>query len=206
MKYQRIIDISLPIYEGMITYPGNPEVVIETIQGKHSRHAKITLGSHSGTHIDAPSHVFEGAKGIEGFDLAQLMGECRVFDMTSVSQAIRVADLEPKNINEGERILVKTKNSLRGFGEFYDDYVYLDPDAAEFLASKGITFFGIDALSVKKRGSDDARSHTALLQKNIVILEGLNLANVKEGQYDLLCLPLKFEGVDGAPCRALLLA
>ncbi len=205
MRYETIIDISLPLYEGMITYPGNPHVTIKTIKGATSTHSEITLGSHSGTHIDAPSHVLEGAKGIEGFDVAQFVGECRVCDMTSVIEAICVADLEHKNINEGERILVKTKNSLRGFGEFYDDYIYLDGGAAEFLASKNIALFGIDALSVKKRGSDDACPHTILLQKNIVILEGLNLVNVDEGRYELLCLPLKFEGLDGSPCRALLM-
>ncbi len=201
----KIIDISLEIREGMITYPGNPTVSIREVPGKTSTHAEIHLGSHTGTHVDAPQHVFSQGKGVDELDLSKLIGTCRVLDMTHVNEAIAVDDLKKADVKEGERILVKTKNSLRGFKEFFDDFIYLEGDAADYLAELGILLFGIDSLSVKKKGGEDARSHTSLLERDIVIVEGLNLAGVEAGEYDLIVLPLKFKGLDGSPARALLM-
>ena len=214
-KKQQIIDISLPLYQGMITYPGNPELKITPRRGATKRKdalpyissflTEISLGSHTGTHVDAPSHVFPKGKPVDVFKLTQLVGECRVINMVHVKKAVTVADLEKENIKNGERILVKTKNSLRGFKEFYNDYIYLDGDAAQFLAKKNIGLFGIDYLSVKQKGSIDHRPHTALLKKNIPIFEGLDLSKVKPGKYFFVGLPLRFVGIDGAPARAILI-
>lgn len=199
-----VIDISLPLYQGMITYPGNPEFKIRPIRSKTSCHSEISLGSHTGTHIDSPSHALPNKKGMNAYKLQQLMGECRVLDMTHVKAAITVQDLQKHKIQKGERILVKTKNSTRGFKEFSGDYIYLDGDAAEFLVQKKIALFGIDYLSIKQRGSSDLRPHTALLQKNIAIFEGLDLSKVKAGTYFFIGLPLKVGDIDGAPARAVL--
>ena len=202
---KKIIDISLPLSDKTIVYPGNPEVKIAMMPGKTSTHSEITIGSHTGTHLDAPRHVFKSGAGVDRVDLNKIVGECRVLDMTRVKEAIGVDDLKKEEIKKGERILVKTKNSKRGFEKFYDNYVYLGGEAAEFLAKKKITLFGIDYLSVKKRGGPDNRPHTELLKNGVVIFEGLDLSKAKPGKYFFVGLPLKFAGLDGAPARAILL-
>ena len=207
MKHiKKIIDISLLLSDKTIVYPGNPELKIATIPGKTSTHSEITIGSHAGTHLDAPKHVFENGAGVDKVDLNKIVGECRVLDMTRVKEVIGVDDLKKEKIKKGERILVKTKNSKRGFEKFYDDYIYLGGEAAEFLAKKKIALFGMDYLSVKKRGGPDNRPHTELLRSGVVIFEGLDLSKVKPGKYFFVGLPLKFAGLDGAPARAVLIS
>ena len=205
-SYTKIIDISLPNHEGMIVYPGNPEVEITEHKGATSVHSKITLGSHTGTHIDAPKHVFPDGAGTEAIAFEALIGPCRVLDMTQVEGSVRESDLAPYAIKERERILIKTDNSERGFKKFYDDSIYLNGDAADYLAERCVALFGIDSLSVKQRGSADNRAHTSLLKNNIVILEGLDLSQITPGEYTLACLPLALLNCDGAPARALLLS
>lgn len=202
----QIIDISLPLYQGMITYPGNPELKIRSLLSKTSFLSEINMGSHTGTHVDAPSHVLLKGKTVDTIKLTKLVGKCRVINMTNSKKAITIADLKKENIKRGERILVKTQNSIRGFKNFHHDYIYLDGDAAEYLAKKNIGLFGIDYLSVKQKGSPDHRPHTALLKKNIPIFEGLDLSKVKPGKYFFIGLPLRFTGIDGAPARAILIA
>lgn len=209
MKINHIYDISLPLSNATIVYPNNIPVSVEThadMPSSQTKLSKITMGSHSGTHIDAPAHAVKGAHELHEIPLEVFVGPCRVFDFTNVIGAVKISDLDPKNIKEGEKILVKTSNSIRGFKEFYNDYVYLDGDAADWLRDKHISLFGIDYLSVKQRGSPDQRPHTSLLSKNIPIIEGIDLKEVPEGTYTLVCLPLKFIGIEGAPARAILLS
>ena len=201
----RVIDISLSLHKNTIIYPGNPEVNIKTIKRKTSTHSEIAIGTHTGTHVDAPKHVFENGAGVDKADLNKVVGKCRILDMTHIKEAIGVDDLKKEKVKKGERILVKTRNSQRGFEKFYDDYVYLGGEAAEFLAQKKISLFGIDYLSVKKRGGQDNRPHMELLKNGIVIFEGLDLSKVKPGKYFFVGLPLKFKGLDGSPARAILL-
>jgi arylformamidase len=200
----KIIDISLTLNKNTIIYPGNPKVNIKEKKGKTSIDSEITIGSHTGTHIDAPKHVFPDGDGIDKIPLEKIIGECRVLDFADAEDSVKISDLERHDIKAEERILAKTKNSSRGFNEFYDDYVYLDGDAAEYLAQKRVTLFGIDYLSVKQRGSSDTRAHTELLKNDIVIIEGLDLSQVEAGKYFLIALPLKFTGLDGSPARAIL--
>lgn len=206
MNYKKIIDISMPVKVGMINYPGNPVLEIETSKSLTGTSfiSKIIFGSHTGTHIDAPAHAAEDGVGVDEIALEKLVGTCRVLDFTNVTESIKPQDLKNKNIKEGERILAKTKNSTRGFEEFYADFIYLDSDAAKYLADKKITLFGIDYLSVKKKGSTDNRAHTELLSKGIPIFEGLDLSSVAAGEYFFIGLPLKFTGLDGSPTRAIL--
>jgi len=202
-----IYDISLPLDKNTLIYPGNPAMTIEPhrrVPEYPTSLSKIIFGSHTGTHVDAPRHIDNDAIGADKISLEACIGPCRVLDMTGVEEKINVTDLEKKNIEMGERILVKTKNSLRGFSELRDDAIYLDGDAADFLAERGIILFGIDWFSVKKRGGEDARPHTSLLQKNIVLFEGLDLSRVPPGSYQFVGLPLKFADLDGAPARAVL--
>lgn len=205
MNTNKILDISIPLNENTITYPGNHKISITEHDSQTSIHSKILIGSHTGTHIDAPKHVFPGSGGVDSIPLESLVGECRVIDFTHVEQSITTNDIEKANIKKGERILAKTKNSDRGFDTFYDDYIYLDGDASELLVEKDITLFGIDYLSIKKRGDSDNRPHTELLENNIVIFEGLDLSRVEEGRYFFIGLPLKFTDIDGSPARVILL-
>ncbi len=205
----KIIDISLPLNNQTPIYPGNVPVSV-SIHHAMPEHAtqlsSITFGSHSGTHIDAPAHAITGAPALDKIPLENFVGTCRVLDFSNdLAEGVTQSFLESKNIKPGERILLKTRNSIRGFKEFYDDYVYLDGDAADYLASLGVQLVGIDALSIKKRGSTDHRPHLSLLSKNIPIVEGLNLSEVAEGEYELYCLPLNFTNIDGAPARAILI-
>ncbi len=205
----KIIDISIPLTNETSIYPGNVPLSISVHHAmpEHATHlSSITFGSHTGTHIDAPSHAISGGKSLDELPLDIFIGSCRVLDFSGYGEeAVTLDFLKSKNIKTGERILLKTKNSLRGFKEFYDDCVYLDGDAAEYLARLSLLLVGIDSLSIKKRGGSDQRPHTALLQNNIPIIEGLDLALVSEGEYELCCLPLKFVGIEGSPARVVLL-
>jgi arylformamidase len=210
----KIIDISLPINNQTVVYPNNPAVQIETvakIPENSSRLSKITFGSHTATHIDAPSHTLEGGDSIDLYPLENFIGPAKVFDFSYLNpgELIKISDFEKVaeniSVEAGDRILVKTSNSNRGFAEFYDDFVALDGDCADWLAEKNIALFGIDYLSIKQRGSADNRAHNSLLSKKIPIVEGLNLKEVSAGNYNLFCPPLKLDGLDGAPARAVLM-
>lgn len=188
----------------MMVYPKNPEVSIEQIDTGHSTISRVTFGTHTGTHVDAPKHVHPQGLAVDELDLDRMMGPCRVLDLTQVDACIKLSDIKKYGVREGERLLVKTKNSFRGFEEFYEDYIYLDGDAAQFLGEKEIAMFGIDYLSIKKKGSEDNRPHTELLKHGIPIYEGLDLSKVRPGNYIFFGLPIKLEGLDGAPARCVL--
>ena len=205
----KIIDLSLPLNNNTPVYPGNVPLAV-SIHHAMPEHAtqlsSIACGSHTGTHIDAPAHAILGAMPLDQIPLENFVGPCRVLDFSKEEgESVTEEMLHTRNVKKGERILLKTKNSLRGFKEFYEDYVYLDGGAADFLANLGVMLVGIDALSIKKRGSKDHRPHISLLSKNIPIIEGLDLSLAKEGAYELYCLPLNFTNIDGAPARAILI-
>lgn len=203
----KIFDISLPLNNQTVVYPGNVPLTIDVHHEmpEHATHlSKITMGSHTGTHVDAPSHAVAGAPSLDTIPLETFVGHCRVLDCTKSVGSVKISDLEQYKIKKEERILVKTQNSLLGFEKFRDDYIYLDGDCADYLAELGIMLFGIDYFSIKQRGSKDQRPHTSLLSKNIPIIEGLDLSQVPAGDYTLYCLPLKFTGIEGGPARVIL--
>jgi len=206
-QIKKIHDISIPLYEGMITYPNNtPFSITERTTASGSLLAEIILGSHTGTHTDSPRHQGCGDINVDDYDLSHYMGDAVVVDCThrGPGEVVEVADVEGKDL-QGKRVLLKTSNSLRGFEDFYDDFVALGGDTATYLRDQGVALVGIDALSVKKRGGSDNRAHTELLEKKIPIIEGLNLQNVSEGDYFLSSAPLSMRDTEGAPLRALLL-
>lgn len=207
IQFKKIIDISVTLHNNTAVYPGNPPVQIEQFQSSTglSRNSKMVLGTHVGTHIDAPGHALEKGLDIDDLSLNLFIGPCRVLDLTHVKGAITVHDLQTKKLGRNERILFKTQNSRRGFETFYDDYVYLSAEAAQHIVDSGVILCGIDAWSVKQKGSQDNRPHTILLEKLIPIVEGLDLKHVIEGSYYLIVLPLKVQAPDGAPARAILL-
>lgn len=201
-----IIDISLPLFDGMPVYPGTSETKIESVKSGSGTSvlSEISMTSHAGTHVDAPAHSVEGGETLNKLPLDTFYGPARVLDLTGCEDSIKVGDLEAKGVMHGERILMKTKNSTRPTDEFHDDFIYLSPDGAEYLAQMGVKLAGIDALSIKQRGAKDNTSHTALLGRGIPIVEGLNLQAVEEGEYKLIAFPIALQG-DGAPVRAVLI-
>ncbi|OHA49089.1 MAG: hypothetical protein A2806_02015 [Candidatus Terrybacteria bacterium RIFCSPHIGHO2_01_FULL_48_17] len=201
----QLYDISLPISPKTLIYPLNPRVSLRWVKTPHSWLTKTTLGTHTGTHVDVARHVFKNGWGVDAIRPKVLIGPCRVLDLTRNRKAIFTKDLLRHRIKTGERILVKTTNSKRGFSRFYRNYVYLDGDAAAYMAKKKIALFGIDYLSVKQYGSSDNRPHTELLKQGIPIFEGLDLSKVSSGTYIFVGLPLKLVGRDGAPTRVVLI-
>jgi arylformamidase len=201
----KIYDISLALGGKTIIYPGNPPVTIEERRGTTSVHSLVSLGTHTGTHVDAPRHVFTKGRGLSEIPLERFVGTCRVLDMTREKKEVSLAALKKARIKKGERVLLKTVNSKKGFAKFRDDYIFLSGDGAGYLANIKVALVGIDYLSIKKRGGSDQRPHTSLLAKNIPILEGIDLQRVRPGNYMLVCLPLKFGTIDGAPARAVLM-
>lgn len=206
MQYSKIIDISIPINKHTVVYPGNPAVEIEELKSQSSGSiiSKITLGTHTATHADAQKHVIERGKPLETIPLDTFIGECRVIDCTEDNEFVSLKTIEQANIQQGERILLKTHNSIRGFSTFYEDFIYVSPEAASYLAER-VSLIAIDYFSIKQKGSKDNRPHTAFLEKNIPIIEGIDLSSVEPGVYTLVALPLKLTDIDGAPLRAILL-
>ncbi len=198
-----LIDISRPIHTGMVIYPNNPSFSLRSIQkavGGASALSEITIGSHTGTHIDALSHIDPMGSGVDAYTLDQLVGPCDVIEIAHDVSVIHEVDLSPTTT---PRVLIKTRNSLRNPNEFDPDFVALADDAAEALMRRGVRLVGIDALSIKKKGVKD-RVHEIFLRAGVCILEGLYLADARVGLYELMCLPLPISGIDGVPARAIL--
>lgn len=198
------IDVSVPIYAGMVHWPDNPPVELDTIM--HVEHGDICsvsalkMGTHTGTHIDGPIHFLPGGSGTDAVPLENLIGPARVIEIED-RRAVEQAELRKHNIGHSERLLFKTVNSQRCWNssEFVSDFVSLSEDAANYLAEHKTMTVGIDYLSA---GSPEV--HRILLGAGVVIIEGLNMSKVGTGEYELLCLPLRIPGGDGAPARALL--
>jgi arylformamidase len=202
------IDVSVPIRTGMVHYPGNPAVVLDYTEqmerGDPATVSRLSLGVHTGTHVDAPAHFIRNAAGVDLLPIDALIGIARVIDVAD-AEAVTAAHLAPYKIGIGERILLRTRNSARCWNtdEFVADYSYLEADAAALLAERRARLIGIDYLSIG-RGDSIVEVHHTLLGAGIVILEGLDLSRVSGGWYDLICLPLRLAGRDGSPARALI--
>jgi arylformamidase len=199
------VDVTVPIRRGMVHWPGNPGVSIETEEMKDPvcRVSKLSLGVHTGTHFDAPIHFDVPGGCIEALPLDALLGEARVLEVRGAR--VDRAGLEPHDVRPGERILLKTSNSDRCWTSdaFVPDYVYVTEDAGRYLAGLPVALVGVDYLSVGGP-SDGAATHRALLGAGVCILEGLDLRRVGPGAFDLVALPLLIPGCDGAPARVLL--
>ncbi len=206
----KIFDISIPISPAMPVYPGDPPVTIERVlqiaQGAAANVSRVSLGSHTGTHIDPPAHFIPGGKTIDQLDLRVLVGPARVVDLTRVERAITARDLARARIpRRAVRVLFKTRNSeLWARAGFQRDFVACAPDAAEWLVARGVKLVGIDYLSAELFDAREPRAHRVLLGAGVVIVEGLDLRGIVPGNYSLACLPLKIQNGDGAPARAVL--
>ena len=203
------IDISVPIYTGMVHWPDNPAVRVERIQdlsrGDVANVSKLELGAHTGTHMDAPRHFLADGAGLDELPLDATIGPARVIPIAQ-SQAIFPEELEAHRLRAGERVLFRTQNSERCWknNQFVEDFVYISAAAAQYIVQRKVRTVGIDYLSVGGYVHDGVETHRILLGEGVWLIEGLNLAAVKPGTYELICLPLRVVGADGAPARAIL--
>lgn len=195
----------------MVHWPDDPPVRIELTsdieRGDVANVSRIDMGSHTGTHMDAPLHFVRGGKGLDEMPLDATIGRARVIEVHD-PESVKPNELRLHGISRGERILFKTQNSARAWQKdaFVEDFVYVSQEAARYLAGCKIQTVGIDYLSVGGFFRDGVETHQALLEAGVWIIEGLDLSQVEPGEYELICLPLKIEGSDGAPARAILRA
>lgn len=205
-----IVDISVPVLPGMPVWPGDSDVRLVPVKrmatGDKNNSSRLDCNVHTGTHVDAPWHFLDDGSTSEQLPLDAMMGEAFVAYLPEVD-AITAETLFQLTLPAGTtRLLLRTRNSElweTGVTEFRKDFVALTSDAAQWLVDRGIRLIGVDYLSVHRYG-DNAPTHQILLRAGIVIVEGLNLAVVAPGKYELICLPLRLDGADGAPARAVL--
>ena len=194
-----------PIYEG--DAPMRFDFLKDMRKGDALTLSAYSLGAHSGTHIDAPMHFVAGGASIDQLPLAPLIGPARVIDIADGVQAIDAAELERHAWRGVPRLLFRTRSSLRGWmssAVFHRDFAYIAPDAAQRMANAGVVLVGVDYISAEQFGSPAPLAHRTLLGKGIPIVEGLALASIPAGDYDLVILPMKVAGHEGAPARAIL--
>jgi arylformamidase len=208
LRRRMVYDISLPIYPGMIVWPGDPAVSIDSInsiaRGDSSNVSLLHIGSHTATHVDAPSHFIKNASGVDSISPDALMGPARLIQLPEAKQINRSL-LENFNLKGVSRLLIGTGNSALLMREQIDTgYAYITEDAAGYILELGIKSLGIDYLSIEEYKKEGHPVHNTLLGAGIVIIEGLYLSDVPPGDYELLCLPLKIKGGDAAPARVFL--
>ena len=205
-----IYDITVPIRAAMPTYEGDPAVEIDAwsafAKGDSSNVSFLHFGAHTGTHVDAPAHFIEGAARIDSLPMEVLIGPARVIRVPDDVMEIDESFLGTCRLEGVQRLLFHTRNSGFWNEGFRKDFTHLLPEAAGLLVSQGIKLVGTDYLSIEKFHSGHHRTHLTLLSKGVVIVEGLNLTGVPDGDYELICLPMKIaDGAgDGAPARVVL--
>jgi arylformamidase len=206
-KEVEIYDISQVLREGIAVWPGDPEFrrrrVLKIASGASANVSSIDMGVHTGTHIDAPLHLSDCGSDIARLALHYFLGPARVISLC-VRECIRSADLSGLDWRGVERVLFKTRPDTEPGDAFDPLFISIGEDAAEFLARQGMLLVGIDAPSVDAAGSAGMPAHHALLEHGTMILEGIRLEGVQPGDYELVCLPLRLEGCDGSPVRAIL--
>jgi arylformamidase len=194
-----------PVYEG--DPPMRFDFVKDMRKGDVLTLSAYALGAHSGTHIDAPMHFIRDGASIDRVALDRLIGPARVIEIADGVQVIDAAELQRHDWRGAPRILFRTRSSIRGWmtsPTFHRDFAYIAPDAAQLLADANVQLVGIDYLSAEQFGAPAPRTHQILLGKGIPIVEGLSLVGVSGGEYDLIVLPIKVGGHEGAPARAVM--
>lgn len=207
----RIFDVTVPISSATPIYKGDPGVEITSFKaiadGSSANVSAVSMGVHTATHVDAPNHFIDGARRVHELDPEKLVGPCRVVVIPE-----DVIAIEPENVGDiagVERILFKSRNSefwATPDDGFRTDFTYITPATAKMLVDNGVVLVGIDYLSIEKSSSPGHPVHITLLEKEVVILEGVDLRKVPGGDYEIICAPLKYDGGngDGAPARTFL--
>lgn len=202
-----VYDVTVPLTPGVPVYPGDPPFQIEPIPPDGSspfKLSRMSLGTHTGTHVDAPAHLVPSGATIDALPPEILIGKARVLEVLARERIERL-DLEAQDLRDDLRVLLKTRMSGQMLKSgFQEDHLYLEGDAAAYLAHAGLKLVGFDYISVDRYGSADFPAHRALLEAGVVIVEGLDLSEVEPGEYDMTCLPLRVAGGDGAPARVIL--
>lgn len=194
-----------PVYEG--DAPMSFEFLKDMRKGDGFTLSKLTLGAHSGTHVDAPMHFIRDGGSVDKVSLESLMGPARVVEIPDSVQSIDAAELNRHEWKGAERVVFRTRSSMRGWMKsptFHRDFAYVAPDAAQLMADAGVKLVGVDYISAEKFGAPAPLAHRALLGKGIPIVEGLSLESITPGDYDLIVLPMKVGGHEGAPARAVM--
>jgi arylformamidase len=206
------IDITAPIDPKTTpVYPGDAPIRFEFLQHM-DRGGKLTLssfglGAHTGTHVDAPMHFIKGGQTLDQIPLDRFIGPVRVIDCSANATAIDAAELNKHPWKGAKRIFFRTRNSRNGWmtdPTFHKDFTYVAPDAAQLLADAGVELVGIDYISLEQFGAPEPKAHRILLGRNIPVIEGLQLKDVRAGDYDLMLLPMRVIGHEAASARALL--
>jgi arylformamidase len=204
------IDVTIPLRNGMPEWPGDKpfeRTLTHTIAGGAGNNlSQFSCSAHIGTHMDAPLHFLPDAPSMDALAIEAVVGRARVIRIRD-AEAVCPEELEAHALQPGDRVLFRTRNSERRLAEreFATDFVYVSPDAARYLVERGVRTVGVDYLSVGAFREESGReTHRVLLAAGIWIIEGLNLADVEPGEYELICLPLRLAGSDGAPARAVL--
>lgn len=205
---RKIYDISMTITSDMPVYKGKEEKrPIITVENDHntgtSYESSIRMNLHTGTHLDRALHMIPNGTTMDTLELKELITECKVLNLTEVRDAITEEDLRSKEIEPGDFLLLKTRNSFEPILE--EDFIYLEQSGARYLAEKRVRGVGIDALGIE-RGQPGHETHLALMEIGAHILEGLRLAEIKEDRYELIALPLHIAGAEAAPVRAILIS
>ena len=208
----KIIDISLMLQGGLVTYPKDVpfarRIQRDQEEGDSSTVSVLETSAHAGTHIDAPRHFFSEMAGVDGIPLEYLYGPCFVADCRG-SAAVTREQLEAAVPAGVKRLLLKTDNSAAlaadPTGPFNKEFVYVDRSAAEFCLERGMVLVGIDYLSIDQSGNAEKPAHNLLLPRHVVILEGIVLDGVEAGEYFLACGALNIKDADGSPARVVLL-
>ena len=205
----KVIDISMDVAPDMAVWTNNDakrpqfKILRDYAQGAVARETQITMDMHTGTHIDAPLHFIEGGRTMESIALESLVRSVKVLDLTDVEDSISEDDLVELGIEQGDFILFKTRNSFRD--DFDMDFVFLNASGTDFLVERGILGVGTDSLGIE-RSQEGHETHKGLLGNGIVIIEGLRLAHVVPGTYQMVAAPLKIPNVEAAPARVFLMA
>jgi arylformamidase len=204
----KLIDISVPLDQSLASYPNNLPFSLEAIKriarGDSSNVSALHMSAHTGTHVDSPRHFYDEGTGTEALALEMLIGRTRVIELRPRA-GITAEELATVDLSEDVRVLIKTPNSkLWGDPEFHKDYVGVTESGAKYLVEHGIKVVGVDYLSVEVFKTPGAPAHHVLLGGGTIVIEGLNLRDVEPGVYEMICLPLKVVGSDGAPARVVL--
>ena len=197
----KIIDITRPLSGATVSYPGDTPPQFSQRDAGLYLISDLSMNSHSGTHIDAPVHYLKKGDTIDTVPLDHLIGPCRVIDVTGAGSAITATALEGR-LGTAKRILLKTAFSRET--QFKDDYPHLTGDAADLLTKNGVLCVGIDSFSIEAFVCDGS-VHRTLLGAGCLIVELLDLSGAGEGEYEMIALPLRLAGLDGAPARVVLM-
>jgi len=202
----KIFDVTLPLSPDLVTSPGENFFALEftkTFEESGANVSKLTVGNHNGTHVDAPLHFLKDGGDTTTIDPTVLVGPCQVLEVKPSGLLIEKADIEGRI--KGERVIFKTTNSALLTQPFTADYISVGLSAAEYLVEQGVKLVGVDYFGCEAKGSPGHPVHTTLLKSQVVIVEGLNLSEVEQGEYEIFVGALKISGAEASSARVLLI-